>query len=55
LSALPELSRTMTSMFGPAHEHTCAILEIATGPSRFVGSKIESCTGLAASGLRRRV
>ncbi len=48
LSALPELSRTTTWIFGPAHEHACAILEIATGPCRFVGSRIESCKGLTA-------
>jgi hypothetical protein len=46
LSALPELSRTMTWIFGLAHEHACAILDMAIGPDRFVGSNIESCTAL---------
>jgi hypothetical protein len=45
----------MTWIFGLAHEQACAILDIAIGPARFVGSKIESCTGPAVSdwkGLR---
>jgi hypothetical protein len=42
------LSRMMTSMFGVAHEHACAILEQASRPGRFVAIKIESCTARTA-------
>lgn len=43
-SALPELSRTMTSISGPPQEQACAILEIAERPSRRVGIRTDSRT-----------
>ena len=39
----------MTSIFGPAQEQACAILEQTSNPRLFVGIKMESCTGLAAN------
>ena len=39
----------MTSIFGPAQEQAWAILEQTSNPRRFVGIKMESCTGLAAN------